>query len=156
MKKSKLLKVAISRGGYRPASQEEALKLTVEFILGTIGVDPTVISQQMLLNVTNYNYLTSVVDTGKATEATNNLLHKTVKELNGFCKTHKIALGLLIMPHTSASDFAGDEVIAIPWEHVYKNPQSQAAINSLFETVNADGFPQFVADAKTVEGYNVL
>lgn len=149
-------KVSISRGGYKPSSQEEAKKLIAEFILGTIGVDPTIISQQMLLNIANYNYLTSIADTGKATTANQLSLHKTVKELNGFCRSHKIPLGLLIMPHTSTSDFSGDEVVAIPWEHVQKNPLSQSAVNSLFETVDADGFPQFVTDAKTVEGYNVL
>ncbi|AWY08583.1 hypothetical protein HOT49_gp328 [Erwinia phage vB_EamM_Alexandra] len=153
MKKSK---VVISRGGYRPSSHEEAQKLVAEFILGTIGVDPTVISQQMLLNIANYNYLTSIADTGKANVANQNALHKTVKELNAFCRMHKISLGLLIMPHTSASDYSGDEVVAIPWEHVRKNPLSQSAINSLFQTVEADGYPQFVTDAKTVEGYNVL
>lgn len=153
MKKSK---VRISRGGYRPSSPEEAQKLVAEFILGTIGVNPTVISQQMLLNVANYNYLTSIPDTGKATQANQSALHKTVKELNAFCRLHKIQLGLLIMPHTSASDYVGDEVVAIPWEHVQKNALSQSAITSLFETVEADGYPQFVTDAKTVEGYNVL
>ena len=60
------------------------------------------------------------------------------------------------MPHTSASDYSGDEVVAIPWEHVQKNALSQSAIESLFQTVEADGYPQFVTDAKTVEGYNVL
>ena len=153
MKKSK---VVISRGGYRPSSPEEAQKLVAEFILGTIGVNPTVISQQMLLNVANYNYLTSIADTGKANQANQNALHKTVKELNAFCRLHKIPLGLLIMPHTSASDYAGDEVVAIPWEHVRTNALSQSAIDSLFEVVVADGYPQFVTDAKTVEGYNVL
>lgn len=152
----KKAKVVISRGGYKPSSQEEAQKLIAEFILGTIGVDPTVISQQMLLNIANYNYLTSIADTGKATEANQKTLHKTVKELNAFCRLHKISLGLLIMPHTSASDYAGDEVVAIPWEHVQKNALSQSAIDSLFKTVEADGYPQFVTDAKTVEGYNVL
>lgn len=152
----KKTKVAISRGGYRPSSQEEAQKLIAEFILGTIGVDPTVISQQMLLNIANYNYLTSIADTGKANAANQAALHKTVKELNAFCRLHKIQLGLLIMPHTSASDYSGDEVVAIPWEHVQKNALSQSAIESLFQTVEADGYPQFVTDAKTVEGYNVL
>lgn len=157
MKKT-MLKVAISRGGYRPASTDEAKKLVVEFILGTIGVDPTLISQSMLLNMTNYNWLTSVVDTSKATQNNQSILHKTVKDLNGFCRLHKIPLGLLIMPHTSASDYTGDEVVAIPWEHVKKNPQSQSAINSLFDTVTADGYPQFVTDAKTfdAEGSDVL
>ncbi len=149
-------KVSISRGGYKPSSQEEAKKLVVEFILGTIGVDPTLISQQMLLNVTNYNYLTSIADTGKDTQANQEILHKTVKELNEFCRGHKISLGMLIMPHTSSSDYAGDGVIAIPWEHVIQNPLSRSAIESLFETVKQDGYPQFVADAKTIEGYDVL
>lgn len=159
MKKLKI-KSSISRGGYKPKSDDEARKLVVEFILGTIGVDPTLISQSMLLNMTNYNWLTSVADTSKATQNTQSILHKTVKDLNGFCRLHKIPLGLLIMPHTSASDFTGDEVVAIPWEHVKKNPQSQSAINSIFETVIADGYPQFVTDAKTlhvdVEGSDVL
>ncbi|QZE56520.1 hypothetical protein pEaSNUABM40_00325 [Erwinia phage pEa_SNUABM_40] len=152
----KKAKVVISRGGYRPSSQEESQKLVAEFLLGNIGINPTVISQQMLLNIANYNYLTSIVDTGKATQANQSTLHKTVKELNAFCRSHKIPLGLLIMPHTSTSDYAGDEVVAIPWEHVRSNTLSQSAIESLFETVEADGYPQFVTDAKTVEGYNVL
>ncbi|QZE59564.1 hypothetical protein MPK66_gp320 [Erwinia phage pEa_SNUABM_2] len=153
MKKSK---VVISRGGYRPVSAEEAKKLVVEMLLASIGVDPTILSQQMLLNIANYNYLTSIVDTGKANTANQTVLHKTVKELNAFCRLHKIPLGLLIMPHTSASDYSGDEVVAIPWESVRKNASSQSAVNSLFQTVEADGYPQFVTDAKTVEDYNVL
>ncbi|UAW96815.1 hypothetical protein pEaSNUABM22_00328 [Erwinia phage pEa_SNUABM_22] len=152
----KKAKVVISRGGYRPASHEEAQKLVVEMLLASIGVDPTILSQQMLLNVANYNFLTSIADTGKANNANQTTLHKTVKELNAFCRLHKIPLGLLIMPHTSASDYAGDEVVAIPWEHVLKNTLSQNAVNSLFQTVEADGYPQFVTDAKTVEEYNVL
>ncbi len=154
----KLPKVTISRGGYRPSDSEEAKKLSAEFILGTIGIDPTIISQQMLLNITNYTYLTSVPDTSKANAAIQNILHKTVKHINGFCRNHKIPLGLLIMPHTSASDYSGDEVVAIPWDHVKKNPQSQSAVNSLFDTVTADGYPQFVTDARTldVEGSDVL
>lgn len=154
--KSKMTKVAISRGQYKPSSTEEAKKLIVEFILGAIGINVTVISQQMLLNIANYNHLTSIPDTGRATQANQSALHKTVKDLNGFCRTHKIQLGLLIMPHTSASDYAGDEVVAIPWAHVQKSPTMQSAVNSLFETVTTDGYPQFVADAKTVEGNDVL
>ncbi|QZE60237.1 hypothetical protein pEaSNUABM35_00320 [Erwinia phage pEa_SNUABM_35] len=153
MKKSK---VVISRGGYRPVSPEEAKKLVVEMLLASIGVNPTIMSQQMLLNIANYNYLTSIADTGKANTANQIVLHKTVKELNAFCRLHKIPLGLLIMPHTSASDYSGDEVVAIPWESVRKNAPSQSAVNSLFQTVEADGYPQFVTDAKTVEDYNVL
>lgn len=153
MRKSK---VVISRGQYRPVSPEEAKKLVVEMLLASIGVDPTILSQQMLLNIANYNYLTSIVDTGKANAANQTVLHKTVKELNAFCRLHKIPLGLLIMPHTSASDYSGDEVVAIPWESVRKNASSQSAINSLFQTVEADGYPQFVTDAKTVEDYDVL
>lgn len=149
-------KSGIARGGYKPSSPEEAKKLTAEFILGTIGADPTVISQQMLLNIANYNYLISVLATGKDTPDNQALLHKTVKELNEFCRINKEPLGLLIMPHTSISDYSGDEVVAIPWTHVIDNPLSRTAINSLFETVISDGYSQFVEDAKTVEGYNVL
>lgn len=156
--KKNMLKVSISRGGYKPSSPEEAKKLVAEFILGTIGVDPTIVSQHMLLNITNYNWLTSIADTSKATGTNQSILHKTVKDINGFCRIHQIPLGLLIMPHTSASDYTGDEVVAIPWNHVKKNPTSQSAIKSLFDTVTADGYPQFVTDAKTidVEGSDVL
>lgn len=159
MKKLKI-KSAISRGGYKPKSDDEARKLVVEFILGTIGTAPTVLSQTLVLNVANYNWLTSIPDTAKPTQSNQSVLHKTVKELNEFCRLNKFPLGLLIMPHTSSSDYSGDEVIAIPWKHVAANSQSQSAVNSIFETVIADGYPQFVADAKTlhvdVEGSDVL
>ncbi|QYW03284.1 hypothetical protein pEaSNUABM14_00325 [Erwinia phage pEa_SNUABM_14] len=152
MKKLKAVKVKISRGGYKPSSKEEAKKLVAEFLLGTIGISPTQVSQQLLLNITNYNYLTSVAYSGRSTDYSQAAAHKTVKELNEFCRKHKIQLGLLIMPHTSASEYDGDVIVAIPWEHVKNNPQIQSAVNSLFESVEADGYPQYVTDAKTVEG----
>lgn len=152
-------RVTISRG-VRPASEDDARRMIVNLLKGSIGIDPTLISQQMMLNATNYHWLTSIADTSKASETNQKVLHKTVKELNGFCRRNKFPLGLLIMPHTSTSDYSGDEVIAIPWDNVRQNPTSESAVNSLFETVTADGYPHFVDDAKTtdssVEGSDVL
>ena len=152
-------KVKISRSPMRPTETDHKLANIANMILGTIGTQVTLMSQTMTLNMANYYWLTNVSDTEQDTPANRQLLHKTVKDVNEYCRTNKIRLGLLIIPHTSASDYTGDEVCAIPWAHVVTDPRLRSTVNTLFERVEADGDDghKFVRDAKTdTEGGNVL
>jgi len=152
-------KVKISRSPMRPEETRHKVANVANMILGTIGTQVTLMSQTMMLNMANYHWLTNVTDTEQDTPANKQLLHKTVKDVNEYCRTNKIRLGLLIIPHTSASDYASDEVCAIPWEHVCKDARLRQTVKSLFERVEADSDDgrKFVRDAKTdAEGGNVL
>ncbi|QQO90475.1 hypothetical protein pEaSNUABM5_00333 [Erwinia phage pEa_SNUABM_5] len=152
-------KVKISRSPMRPEEVNHKLANIANMILGTIGTQVTLMSQTMTLNMANYHWLTNVTDTEQDTPANKQLLHKTVKDVNEYCRTNKIRLGLLIIPHTSASDYASDEVCAIPWAHVCTDARLRQTVKSLFERVEADNEDghKFVRDAKTdAEGGNVL
>ncbi|AQT28785.1 hypothetical protein YOLOSWAG_316 [Erwinia phage vB_EamM_Yoloswag] len=150
-------KISISRSSMRPEQRDHKLANVVNFLLGTIGTQATMVSQTMLLNTANYHWLTSVSDTRSDTKENRRVLHKTVKDLNAYCRKNKIPLGLLIMPHTSASDSSGDDVCAIPWTHVKASAAQRSAINSLFALSMNDYGEQFVRDAKTdSEGSDVL
>lgn len=144
-------KVSISRSPMRPQELNHKLANVANMILGTVGTQVTLMSQTIMLNMTNYHWLTNVTDTERDTPANKQLLHKTVKDVNEYCRTNKIRLGLLIIPHTSASEYVSDEVCAIPWAHVEKEPRLRSTVKTLFERVEADGDDglKFVRDAKT-------
>lgn len=158
MKKPK--KVQISRSPMRPEETNHKLANVANMILGSIGTQVTLMSQTLVLNMSNYCWLTSVTNTEQDTPANKKLLHKTVKDVNEYCRTNKIRLGLLIIPHTTASEFTSDEVCAIPWSQIEKDARLSHTVKTLFEQVEADSAEgtKFVRDAKTdeAEGGNVL
>lgn len=152
-------KHSISRSAMRPQEKNHKLANIANMVLAAIGSNVTLMSQTMVLNTANYHWLTSVPDTNADTPENRQLLHKTVKEVNEYCRTNKIRLGLLIIPHTSVSEFDSDEVCAIPWAQVEKDPMLRRTVDALFEQIEADGVEgaKYVRDAKTdVEGGNVL
>ena len=157
MKKPK--KVSISRSPMRPQETQHKIANIANMILGTTGVQMTLMSQTLVLNMANYHWLTNVVDTERDTVENRALMRKTVKDVNEYCRTNKIRLGLLIIPHTSASEYPSDEVCAIPWQHVERDARMSSAIQALFDRVEADSEEgrRLVLDAKTeAEGGDVL
>lgn len=149
----------ISRSPVKPIERDHKIANVANMLLGSIGNDMTLISQAMLLNITNYQWLTDIPNTNKNSVDNISVLHKTVKDINEYCRRRSVGLGLLIIPHTSASEYESDEVCAIPWQVVRADPKLMSGVTSLFDRVIQDSThgESYVKDAKTFkEGSDVL
>lgn len=142
----------ISRSKVRPPTEENQLQQLAHFFLGTIGQNLTIVSQLVLFNAANFWYLTSN-ETPEVQSPANSALLKTITmKLNKFCKENKIPLSVLIIPHSATSSFDGDEVVALPWEHLH-TPEAIETVTSLFEMVSSAGFQDLVDDADLRKEY---
>ncbi|WOL24565.1 hypothetical protein fHeYen902_219 [Yersinia phage fHe-Yen9-02] len=132
----------------KPVAREQSLNMVCQVFIASCGKDATLISQLFFLNTTNYYWL-SDIDPKDNRQVANETMIRLVREVNKYCRQSKIPLGLLIIPHTSASGFDGDEIVVIPWRAISNNAIAMESVKSLMERVKAEGYEEYVVDAMT-------
>lgn len=143
----------ISRSSNRPPQRDDQLAQVAATISASAGPNPTLISQLMFFNITNYWWLTSInnLETVKPSQQLDETMIRLVRQVNRHCRDTDNSLRLLILPHTSTSEFGGDEIVVIPWASVAQSATAQEAVNDIMARVTEDGYDEYVIDAK-IEG----